>query len=63
MKYDFVCNECYKTFEVEVIGISKLEVRRSIVQKCPYCKSKNTRKLLTAPAIVFRGKGFYKNDK
>ena len=52
-KYDYHCDTCDKTFEL------KLPFGSSIEQTCPKCNS-DARRLLTPPALVFKGSGFYK---
>jgi len=62
MKYDYRCKDCRKKFEVEIISTSKLEGRRKVSPTCPNCQSKNTIKLISKPAVIFKGTGFYKTD-
>ena len=52
-KYDYRCDACDQTFEL------KLPFGSSIDQACPECDS-DARRLLTPPALVFKGSGFYK---
>ncbi|MBK32943.1 MAG: FmdB family transcriptional regulator [Chloroflexi bacterium] len=52
-KYDYHCDVCDQTFEL------KLPFGSSIHQDCPECDSA-ARRLLTPPALVFKGSGFYK---
>ena len=52
-KYDYHCDACDQTYEV------KLPFGSSIHQDCPKCDSA-ARRLLTPPALVFKGSGFYK---
>ena len=52
-KYDYHCDACDQTFEL------KLPFGSSIDQDCPECDSA-ARRLLTPPALVFKGSGFYK---
>ena len=52
-KYDYHCDECEQTFEL------KLPFGSPIDQTCPQCDS-TARRLLTPPALVFKGSGFYK---
>ena len=52
-KFDFQCSDCDKHFEKTVdVGDDK-------TPKCPHCKSENTKKILSAPGVIFKGKGFY----
>lgn len=53
--YDHICDHCGHAFSV-VRAYSDPPV-----DKCPNCGSK-PRRLLTAPAIVFKGSGWYKTD-
>ncbi|MDD4319476.1 MAG: zinc ribbon domain-containing protein [Candidatus Peribacteraceae bacterium] len=54
--FDFQCKKCSAVFEFSrPFGI---ETRPS----CPHCKSVRTEKLLSPPAIQFKGNGFYKTD-
>lgn len=52
-KYDYHCDACDQTFEL------KLPFGSSIAQSCPECDSA-ARRLLSPPALVFKGSGFYK---
>ena len=55
-RFDFLCGKCQQTFEETLVfGETKLPT-------CPSCGSSKTEKLLSAPGIVFKGKGFYKTD-
>lgn len=53
--YDHVCDHCGHAFSV-VQKFSDLPV-----EACPSC-GKRPRRLVTAPAIVFKGSGWYKTD-
>ncbi len=55
--YEYQCDTCHTTFEV----------RRSFsdtgVPPCPHCNGTGqVRKVFSAPAIVFKGSGFYVTD-
>ena len=52
-KYDYHCDGCDQTFEL------KLPFGSPIDQACPKCDHL-ARRLLTPPALVFKGSGFYK---
>ena len=53
--YDYHCDHCGHTFsQVQSYTDATLEV-------CPNC-GKKPRKLMTTPAIVFKGGGWYKTD-
>ncbi len=54
--YEYECQACHHRFE---------QIQRfsdPIVKKCPRCGKKKVRKLLSSPAIQFKGSGFYIND-
>ena len=53
--YDHICDHCGHAFSV-VRAYSDPPV-----DKCPNC-GKKPRRLVTAPAIVFKGSGWYKTD-
>ncbi len=54
--FDFQCAKCGTVFEFARPFGSKA------TPACPKCKSKKTEKLLTPPAIQFKGSGWYKTD-
>lgn len=54
--FDFSCQKCGNVFEFARPFGSK------IVPACPRCGAKKTEKLLSAPAVVFKGAGWYKTD-
>lgn len=51
--YEFHCNDCDKTFEVEK-PYDKLKKR----EKCPLCGKTNTRKIISLSSVIYNGKGF-----
>ena len=53
--YDFQCEKCEMTFK------KSLPFGNKELPTCPKCKGK-TRKIITPPAVLFRGSGFYKTD-
>ena len=53
--YDYYCEKCDKTFEVSQ------KFTDDPLTECIYC-SGPVRKLLSAPAIVFKGSGWYVTD-
>jgi putative FmdB family regulatory protein len=55
-KYDYHCDNCDLTYEL------KLPFGSAVDQKCNECKE-ITRRLLTPPALVFKGSGFYKTSE
>ncbi len=53
--YEYVCGKCHRKTEViQRVGEKKLKV-------CPHCGGKLT-KAFSAPAIQFKGSGFYITD-
>ncbi len=54
--FDFQCRKCKAVFE------ASRPFGKKINPPCPKCGSKRTEKLLTPPAIQFKGSGFYKTD-
>ncbi|HET7699668.1 MAG TPA: FmdB family zinc ribbon protein [Candidatus Limnocylindria bacterium] len=53
--YDYRCDHCGHAFSVVLSFTDKA------VEVCPSC-GKRPRKLLVAPAVVFKGSGWYKTD-
>jgi putative FmdB family regulatory protein len=53
--YDYKCQDGHKHTQLRRITEPGLTV-------CPECK-KELRRVFTAPAVVFKGDGFYSNDK
>ena len=53
--YEYCCQSCQKRFE----KIQKIS--DPLCKKCPSCGGK-LKKLVSSPAIQFKGKGFYIND-
>lgn len=54
--YSYKCERCGECFDVRHGSNDKAD-------KCPVCGSDKVEKLFTAPQIVFKGSGFYVNDK
>jgi putative FmdB family regulatory protein len=54
--YNYICEECGDHFEH---WLSFQEADKQVL--CPKCHSK-TKKVLSAPSVVFRGAGFYVTD-
>lgn len=54
--YEFTCTHCDEHFE-QILSFSMTEA-----PACPYCQSTATRRLMSMPAIHFKGSGFYKTD-
>ena len=54
--FDFKCLKCEATFEyARPFGSTEKP-------KCTECSSKRTEKLISTPAVHFKGSGFYKTD-
>jgi putative FmdB family regulatory protein len=54
--YEYVCDKCgEKTEVIQRMGASPLRV-------CPHCGGKELKKAFSAPAIQFKGSGFYITD-
>lgn len=53
--YEYVCKKCHHRFE----KIQKFSDR--MVRKCPKCRGP-VETTITAPAVHFKGSGFYVND-
>lgn len=51
--YEFDCQECHDQFE-QIMSFSATEA-----PLCPVCGSARTERRVSAPAIHFRGSGFY----
>ncbi len=54
--FDFQCQKCGTVFEETLPFGSKT------LPPCVKCKSKRVEKLMSPPAIHFKGSGFYKTD-
>lgn len=56
-RYDFVCSDCGKVFEVAgSIGFVPVHVC------CPECGSSSTKRKYRIGGIIFKGSGFYSTD-
>lgn len=53
--FDYKCLKCGEEFEM-------LQAPKAPSPKCLECGHEETQKLLSAPAVVFKGSGFYKTD-
>ncbi len=54
--FDFQCQKCQHVFEFNrPFGSTEKPA-------CPKCNSKRTEKQFSAPAVVFKGSGWYKTD-
>ena len=54
--YEYECEACHHRFE------RIQQFSDPIVRKCPKCGRKKVKKLLSSPAIQFKGSGFYITD-
>ena len=54
--YEYECKRCHHRFE----RIQKFS--DPLVRKCPKCKTGRVEKLLSAPAVQFKGTGWYVTD-
>ena len=54
--YEFTCANCTQHFE-QILSFAMTEA-----PTCPHCRSTETRRLMSMPAIHFKGSGFYKTD-
>jgi putative FmdB family regulatory protein len=57
--YGYVCNSCGKSFDL-MLAITESNPPRKPV--CPHCGKDNTQREWNAPAVVFKGDGFYTTD-
>ena len=55
MKYEYRCTNCRRKFEVDVVGVFSKEKKRPISPKCPNCRSKSVKKLISLPSVKFIG--------
>jgi len=51
MIYPYRCKDCKKKFEIEVVGMLRVEKKRPITPACPKCGSKDVKKLIVIPNI------------
>ncbi len=54
-KYDYRCSACSRVYE------KREGFDAPVLQQCPHCQGE-ARRVLTPPAIVFKGSGWYKTD-
>ena len=54
--YEYKCDACGRRFEL----IRKFSDPQ--LENCPHCESSSVRRLMSAPAIQFKGSGFYITD-
>lgn len=63
MIYDYTCLSCQNTFMLDFPITSDIKNGRHKKARCPKCGSKKVRKVIHKAEIVFKGPGFYINDK
>ena len=54
--YEYECMTCGENFE------KRQSFSAEAKADCPTCNATETRRLISTPAIVFKGSGFYIND-
>ena len=54
--YEFACSDCGTKFE------KRVSFSATSAPPCENCESENVQRLLSAPAIHFKGSGWYIND-
>lgn len=54
-KYDYRCTSCGKVYE------KRESFSAPVLQECPACRGA-ARRVFSAPALVFKGSGWYKTD-
>lgn len=54
--YEFACSDCGTKFE------KRVSFSATTAPPCDNCESENVQRLLSAPAIHFKGSGWYIND-
>ena len=54
--YEYECRKCHHRFE----EIQKVSDRR--IRKCPKCRTGRVERLISAPAVHFKGTGWYVTD-
>ena len=59
MKYDYKCNDCGNTWEVE-----KSIKEEAVAEVCPVCHNIDTEKVfLTSPPTIFNGPGWTRKSR
>lgn len=56
-KYDYECRSCRHKFELEQ------SMKDDPITECPACHEDTARRVISGAGIVFKGSGFYVNDK
>jgi len=54
--YEYECRKCHHRFE----EIQKVNARP--IRKCPKCRTGRVERLISAPAVRFKGTGWYVTD-
>ena len=54
--YEYECRKCHHRFE----EIQKVNARP--IRKCPKCRTGRVERLISAPAVHFKGTGWYVTD-
>jgi len=57
--YIYKCQDCGKVTE-KAGSYSEMLNYRAV---CLYCRSRNMRKVINKPEIIYKGSGFYSTDK
>jgi len=56
--YEFVCKACKEKFNISIPFTESLGAKIG----CPKCNSTKTKRVWLAPAVIYKGRGFYKKD-
>jgi putative FmdB family regulatory protein len=59
MIYEYQCKDCGSKFEISL----PLGVNLVTPVICNACRSLNVKKLFNSIGVIFKGNGFYQNDK
>ena len=55
--YDYICNECKKTFEYFQ------SMSANLITDCPECKKDSLRRIISGgTGLIFKGSGYYLTD-
>lgn len=57
--YTYRCKKCNSRFDVS----GKYESLIGFTPQCPECKSLNATRIYGDTPVIFKGKGFYTNDR
>ena len=55
--YQYECRSCQHAFELQQ------SMKDDAISECPECHKNDARRIITGAGIVFKGTGFYVNDK